>query len=151
MAKVVLDTSVIIEYIDLGGEFHEQAEGVFSALLTGKLEGIIPHPVLAEMHYVATRLYQELQIEKPQALASKLVEWLCRLPTTIIPAGSANLAIETGKAKLNYGLALTDCYVLAASKIYGCKSLFKKPEREMLKYIDDLRKEYQLIFLRDYG
>ncbi len=149
--KVVMDTGVIIEYIDLKGEFHEQAQAVFSALLTGKLEGIIPHPVLAETCYVATRLYQELRIEEPQALASKLVRWLYRLPTTIIPAENASLAIETGKAKMNYGLALTDCYILAASKIYDCKALFKKPEREMLENIDYLKKEYQLIFLQDYG
>ena len=61
-----------------------------------------------------------------------------------------NLAVEAGKAKLTYALALTDCYVLAASKIYSCKALFKKPEREMLKNIDSLKKEYEIIFLTDY-
>jgi hypothetical protein len=72
------------------------------------------------------------------------------LPTTIIPSENTNLAIETGKAKLNHGLALTDCYVLAASKIYNCKVLFKKPEKEMIKNMDILKKEYQIIFLEDY-
>jgi len=145
-----MDTSVIIEYIDLRGELHEQAQTVFSALSTGKLENILPHPILAETYYVATKLYQKLQIENPQVVASKLIEWLYRLPTTIISTEDLNLAIETGKAKLNYGLALTDCYVLASSKIYNCKALFKKPEREMLKNIDALKKEYQLIFLQNY-
>lgn len=150
MTKVAMDTSVIIEYIDLRGELHEQAQTVFSALSTGKLENILPHPILAETYYVATKLYQKLQIENPQVVASKLIEWLYRLPTTIISTEDLNLAIETGKAKLNYGLALTDCYVLASSKIYNCKALFKKPEREMLKNIDALKKEYQLIFLQNY-
>jgi len=126
-------------------------KAVFSATLNGKLEGILPHPILAETYYVAERLYRKLQIENPQIVASKLIEWLYRLPTTIIiPSGDINLAIETGKAKLNYGLALTDCYVLAASKIYNCKALSKKPEREMLKNIDILKKEYQIIFLQNY-
>ena len=150
LTKVAMDTSVIIEYIDLKGELHEQAETIFSALLTSKLENILPHTILAETYYVATKLYHKLQIEKPHIVASKLIEWLYRLPTTIIPSEGPTLAIETGKAKLNYGLALTDCYVLAASKIYGCKALFKKPEREMMKSIDTLKKEYQLIFLEDY-
>ena len=145
-----MDTSVIIEYIDLKGELHEQAETVFSTLLTGKLGSIIPHPILAETHYVATRLYQKLQIEDPQVVASRLIEWLYRLPATIMPSRDIDLAIETGRAKLNHGLALTDCYVLAASKIYGCKALFKKPETEMSRNLDELRKEYQLLFLQDY-
>ena len=145
-----MDTSVIIEYIDLKGEFHEQAHAVFSALLTGKLENMLLHPILAETYYVATKLYRKLKLENPQLLASKLIEWLYRLPTTIIPSENMNLAIETGKAKLNHGLALTDCYVLAASKIYNCKALFKKPEREMIKNMDILKKEYQIIFLEDY-
>lgn len=145
-----MDTSVIIEYVDLKGEFHEQAEAVFSALLNGKLENILPHPILAETYYVAAKLYHKLKMENPQFVASKLIEWLYRLPTTIIPSENINLAIETGKAKLNHGLALTDCYVLAASKIYNCKALFKKPEREMMKNIDALKKEYQILFLEDY-
>ena len=150
MAKVAIDTSVIIEYIDTKGELHEQAKIIFSALLTSKLEAILPHPILAETYYVAARLYQKLKIENPQNVASKLIEWLYRLSTTIIPSEDTNLAIETGKTKLNYGLALTDCYVLAASKMHNCKALFKKPEKEMLKNIDRLKKEYQLLFLEDY-
>ena len=150
LTEVAMDTSVIIEYIDFKGEVHEQAQTVFSALLTGKIENVLPHPILAETYYVATKLYQKLQIENPQVVASKLIEWLYRLPTTIIPTENINLATETGKAKLNYGLALTDCYVLAASKIHNCKALFKKPEREMLQNMDALKKEYQLIFLQNY-
>ena len=150
MNKVAIDTSVIIEYIDAKGELHEQAKLTFSALLTSKLEAIIPHPILAETYYVATRLYQKLKIENPGSVASKLIEWLYRLPTTIIPSEGTNLAIETGKAKLNHGLALTDCYVLATSKTHNCKALFKKTEKEMRKNIDALKKEYQLLFLEDY-
>lgn len=145
-----MDTSVIIEYMNLKGEFHEQAEAVFSALLTGKLESILPHPILAETYYVAARLYQRLRMENPQLVASKFIEWLCRLPTTMIPSENMELAVEVGKAKLNHGLALTDCYVLAASKICNCKALFKKPEKEMIKNMDGLKKEYQILFLKDY-
>ena len=150
MTKVAIDTSVIIEYIDMKGELHEQAKIIFSALLTSKLEAILPHPILVETYYVAARLYQKLKIENPQNVASKLIEWLYRLSTTIIPSEDTNLAIETGKTKLNYGLALTDCYVLAASKMHNCKALFKKPEKEMLKKMEELKKEYQLLFLEDY-
>ncbi|MGB9713875.1 MAG: PIN domain-containing protein [Candidatus Bathyarchaeales archaeon] len=150
MTRVVMDTSVIIEYMDLKGDFHEQAEAVFSALLAGKLESLLPHPILAETYYVATRLYHKLRMENPQLVASKFIEWLYRLPTTIIPSENAELAVEVGKAKLSHGLALTDCYVLATSKICNCKALFKKPEKEMRENMDNLKQEYQILFLNDY-
>jgi hypothetical protein len=150
LTKVAVDTSIIIEYVDSKGEFHEQAETLFSVLLAGKLEAVLPHPILVETYYVATRLYRELKVENPDVTASRLVEWLSRLPTVIIPNETIELAVETGKAKLGYGLALTDCYVLAASRMLGCKALFKKPEKEMLENLDSLKRDYTLLFLEDY-
>jgi hypothetical protein len=150
LTKVAIDTSVIIEYIDMKGELHEQAKLTFSALLTGKLKIILPHPILAETYYVATKLYHKLGIENPHKVSSKLIEWLYRLPATMIPSEDTSLVIEVGKAKLNHGLALTDCYVLAASKLHNCKALFKKREKEMLKNLDALKREYKLLFLEDY-
>ncbi len=150
MARAALDTSVIIEYIDKAGDLHEQARAIFSAILAGKLEAIIPHPILAETYYVAVRIYRELDVKEPEVIASKLIGWLYRLPMIKIIGESLELAVEVGRVKVNYNLALTDCYVLATSKICGCKAVFKKPEREMLRKIDSLRAEYQLIFLEDY-
>ncbi|MEM4811115.1 MAG: hypothetical protein QXS92_04310, partial [Thermofilum sp.] len=39
MARVALDTSVIVEYIDLKGRYHRQARAIFESVLVGKLEG----------------------------------------------------------------------------------------------------------------
>ncbi len=150
LTEVALDTSIIVEYIDRKGEFHGQAEAVISACSTGELRAVLPHPILAETYYVTARLYYKLKVEEPYVHASSLIEWLVRLPTTILPSQTIGLAVEAGKTKLDHRLALTDCYVLAASRIHGCKALFKKPEGEMLENIDTLRKEYQILFLEDY-
>jgi predicted nucleic acid-binding protein len=150
VTKAVIDTSVIIEYIDRKGELHEQAKQIISTLLTNKLEGVVPHPTLAETYYVTTRLYRALGLENPQINAIKLIEWLYRLPTILIPNLDLSLAIEVGKAKLSYRLALTDCYILATSKLFNCTALFKKREREMVDQLDDMQKNYQLVFLEDY-
>ncbi len=45
--KVVLDTSVVIEYVDESGEYHEQARAVFNAILQGGLKAMMPHTILA--------------------------------------------------------------------------------------------------------
>ena len=117
MNKIAIDTSVIVEYIDEKGEYHEQAKAIFTTLITGKLEAIIPHPILAETYYVSARIYEKLGFKEPEKIALKLIKWLYRLPTIEIPNG-INLVIGAGQVKMKYGLALTDCYVLALSLIH---------------------------------
>ena len=123
------------------------------ALRAGRLEAIIPHPVLSETFYVAARVYSKLGVGNPEERASKLVEWLYKLPTTGVVGESIDLALEAGRAKLRYGLALTDCYVLASSKLYGAKALFRKREREMKArgVLDSLARDYDVLFLEDYA
>lgn len=150
MPQIAIDTSVIIEFIDKEADFQEQAKAVFSAIISGKLEAIIPHPTLSETYYVSARIYEKIGIAKPQSLSAELIEWLIRLPSVTIPSENKDLAIEAGNAKLNYWLALTDCYVLAASHIYNCKAIFKKPETEMTQRMTALKKSYHLLFLADY-
>ena len=150
MPKVVLDTSIIIEYIDKEAKFQDQAKAVFSAILEGKIEAIITYPTLSETYYVSAKIYQKLGMAKPQSLAAELVEWLFRLPSVTMAAENKELAIEAGNAKLKYCLALTDCYILAASRVYSCKALFRMPEEEMTGKMAALKKAYQLIFLSDY-
>jgi predicted nucleic acid-binding protein len=150
LPKVVLDTSVIVEYIDRESEFQEQAAAIFAAILGGKLEALITHPTLSETYYVSAKIYEKLCVPSPQKLAAELVDWLVKVPSVTIVAGSEDLAIEAGSAKLGYCLALTDCYVLAASHVYGCKALFRKPEDEMRAKMKALKGAYQLVFLTDY-
>jgi uncharacterized protein len=147
MPTVAVDTSVIIEYIDQAAELHEQANAVFTAILNHEVEALIPNQILAETYYVSAKIYQKLGIKNPQSLSAELVEWLFRLPSVSVPVENRDLAIEAGAAKFKFGIALTDCYVLAASKIYNAKALFKKPETEMLSKISDLKKAYRLVFL----
>jgi peptide/nickel transport system permease protein len=92
-----------------------------------------------------------LGLGDPDLKARKLVEWLYKLPTVNIVGEDLTLAIEAGRIKLKYMLALTDCYVLAASKIYNCKAVFKRREREMQDKIKELEKNFSIIFLEDYS
>ncbi len=149
MPKVVIDTGVIVEFIDKESEFQEQATALFSATLAGKLEALITHPTLSETYYVTAKIYEKLKIAHPQKLAADLIDWLVKVPSVTVVAGTRDLAVEAGNAKLRYCLALTDCYVLAASCIYDCKALFRKPEEEMHGKIPKLKEVYQIVFLTD--
>lgn len=149
--RAVLDTGVIVEYIDLEGPYHEPAETLFSAIIEGRLEALIPHPVLSETLYVSYRTYKKLGVPGPQRRAMLLVGWLYRLKTPEPRENSLDLALEAGKAKLRYGLALTDCYVLALSRMAGARPIFRQREREMEKHVEEIEREYKPIFLEDYA
>ena len=124
-----MDTSIIIEYIDMKGEYHEGAELIFREILNGRIEAVVPHPILAETYYVAVKLYEKLEMTNPHDIASKLIEWLYRLPTLIIPREDIRLAIEVGKMKLKFNIALTDCYVLATRKYMVVRLFIKNVRR----------------------
>jgi len=150
LIKVCLDTSVIIEYIDRGGKYHQYSNQLFNLIIKGNLRAIIQHVILAETYYVASRIYEKLGLDNPGLNATKLIEWLYRLPTIQVIGEPLDLALEAGKIKLKYRLVLTDCYVLAVSKLYGCKAIFREREREMMDIIKELEKEFKIIFLEDY-
>lgn len=150
MPRIALDTSVIIEYIDRNAQFQEQASAVFASLLSDEIEAIIPIPILSETFYVSAKIYEKMGVSEPEETSEDLVEWLFRLPTVTVPAASKDLATEAGRARLRYCLSLTDCYVLAASQVYKCKALFKKPESEMIPKIGHLKQAYSIVFLEDY-
>ncbi len=147
---VALDTGVIIEYIDRAGVYHELAGIVFSALAAGALKALIPPPVLAETLYVAARVYEASGAPDALERAEKLVRWLSSHPSVTVPR-STELDIEAGKAKHRYKLALTDCYVLASSKLHGAAALFRKREAEIMRVEDELSREYKVLFLEDYA
>ncbi len=150
MAKVTLDTGVIIEFIDLKGKFHEQAAALLDSITKGQLEAILPHPVLTETFYVAAKIYAATGADNPLEKAAKLVTWFYHLPAATVCGEQVELALEAGRVKHCYRLALTDCYVLAASRIYHARPIFRKREHEMIKMMEKIEEEYKPIFLEDY-
>lgn len=150
MSFLSLDTGAVAEYIELKGDFHKEAEVVFRNIMEGKIAALIPHEVLAETYYVSFRIYRKMALRNPEERAKKLIEWLYKSPNISIPEPSLELALAVGDIKRKFGLALTDSYVLATAKIAGGKSLFRNREREMVERLDELVREYDVVFLESY-
>ena len=151
MSHISPDTGVIIEYIDLTGKFHRQAEALIENISTGKLSAIIPHPILAETYYVSARIYEKLGLERPGLRAEELVDWLYRSPNFTLAEPSLELALQAGMIKGHFNLALTDAYIIAASKLYKGRAVFRRREREMVEKLAELTKSYDIVFLEDYA
>jgi predicted nucleic acid-binding protein len=115
--------------------------------MDGRISVLLPHEVLAETYYVSYRIYDTLRLEGPEQRAANLVEWLYKNPNVSLTEPSLELAVAAGDIKRRFGLALTDSYVLAVAKMAGGKALFRKREAEMEQKLDELVREYSLVFL----
>jgi predicted nucleic acid-binding protein len=151
LSFVSLDTGTIVEYVDLAGTFHAQAKAIFDNIVAGKILGLIVHPILAETYYVSLRVYERLDLEKPQSRAENLLEWPYRSPNIEIAEPTLELALAAGKIKREFSVALTDAYVIASSKLYGGKAVCRAREKEIQRKIAELSKNYNLVFLEDYS
>jgi predicted nucleic acid-binding protein len=151
LSFVSLDTGTIVEYVDLAGTFHSQAKAIFDNIVAGKILGLIAHPILAETYYVSLRVYERLELEKPESRAENLLEWLYRSPNIEIAEPTLKLALTAGKIKREFSVALTDAYVIASSKLYKGKAIFRAREKEIQENIAELGKNYNLVFLEDYS
>jgi len=140
----------LLNILILMEKFHKIANNIFSEINNGKTLAFIPHVILAETYYVAVRIYNQLGLSDPDKRAEILVSWLYSHPFIEIIDKTLDLAIKAGKIKRELKLALTDCYVLAVSKIKNAIALFRKREREMLRVINVLTKKFNIQFLEDF-
>ncbi len=144
MSRITVDTGVFVDYIDKKSPYHEQAKAIIGSL--GKVELLLPPITLAEVCYVTTRILNEAGVREAFDKAVQFVKWLHSHPAVTV-VNDLDLHVETAKIKLKYRIALADCYVLALSRLKGCKAVFRKREKEMPKEIE---KDFDVIFLEDY-
>ncbi len=145
----VLDTSVVVEYLDESSPFRLKVEEVYLAIGLGEIKAYLTPLTVSETLYVASRIYREAGSKKPNKDAEELVNWLLSYPSVKLVELTREVAMLAGEIRKTVRISLIDCYVLAASKVLGAKPLFLKLEREMEQYMDNLRR-YNIHFLVSY-
>jgi len=148
--KIVIDTSVVIEYIDRAGPWHRLARAIFNRIVRGQIIAYIPAIILSEVLYVARKIYGKVGLSNPKDKAVRLVRWLYQHPNIRVVGRNLRLIVLAGLIKTKYHLAMSDCYVLALAKLLKAKPLFRKKEKEMMKHMNTLRRLYGIVFLEDY-
>jgi len=144
VSKAAIDTGVFVEYIDRKAQYHQAAKAIIDSL--GKMEVVLPPVTLAEVCYVTARILDAAGVKGAFEKAAEFVSWLYSHPAVRI-VNDLNLHVEAAKIKLEYGIALADCYILALSRTEGCKAVFRKREKEMPEGIE---KDFEVVFLEDY-
>ena len=144
VSKAAVDTGVFVDYLDRKAPYHEAARTLINSL--GQLEIILPSITLTEICYVSARIFKAAGVKNAFEKSVEFVEWLYSHPAVRVVDG-LDLSVEAVKLKLQYGIALADCHILALSKLEECKAVFRKREREMP---EEIEKDFNVIFLEDY-
>jgi predicted nucleic acid-binding protein len=150
MSLVVLDTGVIAESVNIGGEFNKQAGIIFDALNSRSLTALINPITISELHYVLWRIYEKLAVKHPEKVSRDFCEYIYYHPNIIMLQLSLEMLLEVGSIKHRYSLALADCFVLAASKLNRCRAVFRHKEDEIKQSMKELVKEFDIVFLEDF-
>lgn len=147
MERLVLDTSVIVEYIILRSMYREKVARLFDSAGMGRLKLYISPITLSELLYVASRVYELAGLSNPNEEALNYIEWIKRRSRVIDI--NEDLVYRAGELKKLLGIALADCYVIAAAESVKGIPLFKSIEKEMepvraklkklgVKFLDDM-------------
>ena len=138
----VVDTGVLAEYINESSINHEKVK----VLLEGDNTLYITPITLSEVVYVSYRIYKASGLDNANLYAIDFVNWL--LSEFEVIEINREIIIKAGEIKKRYGIALSDCYVVASADYLKVKALFKK-EKEILQAMDKLRNEFNdlIIFI----
>ncbi len=138
MRRLVLDTSVIIEYIIMRSPYRSVVTRLFEKASARQLDLYVNTVTLSETLYVASRIYEASGVDEPNKEALDFTEWI-RSKTYVINIDE-DIALRAGELKKQLHIALPDCYVIATAKAMNATPLFKKQEDEMKPVINDLRR-----------
>ena len=143
---IVIDTSVLVEYLLEDSPYLKRIEELLQSSKREYNLVTIPQ-VIAEILYVASRLYRESGEDSEEANLSA-IEYLRWLRSVLRIVNVKDVAVQAGELKKNYRISLTDCYVIASARNMNGSALFLKPEVEMLPVLDQL-KDLGVLFLQD--
>ncbi|MEM1509183.1 MAG: PIN domain-containing protein [Thermofilaceae archaeon] len=143
-SRYVVDTSVIVERILSSSPFKERVEVLFDDARRGGVSLYVTLLTLSEVLYIASKIYALAGVEDPNREAVLLTLWLTSRARIVQP--TEDTALRAGELKKTLGLALVDCYAIAAAEQLRCKALFLKPEKEMWRK-KELIKQLPIEFL----
>ena len=141
----IIDTSVIIEMINVKGKYHAHASIIKREIDNDRLKVYIPFPNLSEIYYIAYRIYSHLGIDTQKA--KNLVQWLLYHKNVIIHHLSLDIIFLAGDIKNKYHISIMDSFNFALAKLLNKKLIFKSKEME---FSDMLLNDFEVIFLEQF-
>lgn len=144
--KLVLDTSIIVEYIVSGSPYRKLLEQLLSRAEAGELSLYVCPVTLSETMYVADRIYTIAGVPDPNEEACRFASWVHHKFSVV--ELDYDLLVMAAELKKMLKIALPDCFVIASAKKIGGVALFKRIEEEMRPVLDELRK-HNVLFAQE--
>lgn len=144
--KLVLDTSVLVEFIIAKSPFRKTIAELFSKAEHGDVELYVNTVTLAETSYIVARIYGIAGVKDPNKESENFIMWITSKANVVNI--DVQLSKSAGELKKRLGISLPDCLVIASANAIGGKALFEKVESEMLNIVEKLR-ELKVIFLEE--
>ena len=148
--RLVLDTSVIVEYLDEESPYATEVEKLYADISRGRVRAYVPATTLSEVLYVCARVYREAGVVDPNKEARRFITWLLSHSSVRVARPTLQISILAGELRKEMRISLPDCYVIATAKALRATPLFLKLEREMEPYAS-LLAEYNVRFLSEGG
>ncbi len=142
----VLDTGVLLEYIDRQSPYRRAVEDLFEKASKRKIELLVNTITLGELLYTANQIYKAAGQPKPNLDALTYLEWLKTKVEIVVP--TEEIAVVAGELKKELRIALPDCFVVATAQKLGAIPLFRHVEAEM-RPIEHRLRELGVKFLED--
>ena len=144
--RLVLDTSVLVEYVVENAPYRNIVVDLFNKARKGEVNLIINSVTLSETLYITSRIYRYARTPDPNTEALNYILWIKGLAKVVEP--TYEITITAGELKKKLHLSLADCYVIATGKTMNAAPLFKSIEREMKPILNELRK-LNILFLSE--
>lgn len=136
----VLDTSVVIEYIDQESKYRDKVEKLYRLIAQRRVKAYVSSVTLSEVLHVAARAYDEAGSTNPNEDAIDFIKWLQNYPNIEIVDVNPEISLLAGELRKSLRISLIDCHVIATAKALRAKPLFLHVEKEMSKYFNELKK-----------
>lgn len=147
MSRLVVDTSVLAEYIVKSSPHRGKAVGLFEKASAGEFELYVSPITLSEALYIASRIYGIAGAKDPNGDALDYILWVKRRAK--MAEVNEGIAIRAGELRKSLGISLPDCYVIATAEAVRAIPLFKGVEKEMEPILGGL-KGLKVAFLEDF-
>ncbi len=136
--RLVLDASVLPEYIVAGSPYRRVTQRLFDLASQGTLELYVASTTLSELLYNAARVYQAAGVADANRRAEEFVLWVT-LRVHVVDV-SRDVALRAGELKKRLKIALADCMVIAVAEALKANPVFRRVEKEMKTVEPELRR-----------
>jgi len=145
---LAIDTGVWIEALIQNAPYYKLANFLIKKVLKGEIQALITPLTATEILYITHRIYRETYKDEKIA-RNKALEYFDTIyhNENVLVRINKEIIVNAAEIKIKYSLSMSDSYILSLAKTHKIPVVFRHIEKEMENKLDELQKEFKIIFL----